>query len=600
MTQIRVKLLADVNSRLRGNDSIALQPKYLALVSASNLNMYLRYRRGSRRGKHTFRLDTNSLLKVDPDIQRGFLTTGELCQEDSKIEEIAKSLVGLSADNMRVFLGTLVWNVRESDVFEIITVERSGRPPEYELTINAPAIWLTDSAHRHFGICEALRMHGELGATSRFSPDLDFPVEIYNVDRQLESILFKELNSKQKKITAAKQQQVDNTSPLGRLKEAIRTYDAENDGFFVDNIEVNANTNERQTLMTMSVFVAAIKEMFGKTLIEQSAADESLRELCAKYFTESFYALRDRLRVTCTVAGVDAEVSPFANLHRELIRPVEDSLADEDDEDRIAAKLSAAREKAYVRNRLVREEDKINSNAFIKALASMLGRCRLMSNPYQVVDLIQSKLIAPQGGRYFQKSNPRMTAQQASGHSIATVKDDGTLNVQVQTHTLNEIKRLFVEELKLTFSRRLFVEDSGGDRHELKELRSEYVQVLKKEAATYVTLIVEFDVGDGVAPEEVDCKMRVEADLPDGAVWARAVKRVGERQLNADECVKVVGYEHDYYSSSISRYQAVFRLELPPFTPARTTSFSLKLSATVADEVGDEDVVKGVLTCQVE
>jgi hypothetical protein len=601
MPTINVKLLADVNGRLRGNPSATLQPKFIALVSAANLHMYLRYRRGTRRGKHTFRLDSASLLKVDPDIQRGFLTTGELCQEDSKIEQIAKSLTGQSTENPRVFLGTLVWNIREQDsgVFEVVKTERTGHPPEYELTINAPEIWLTDSAHRHFGICEAVRLHGELGAASRFDPTFTFPIEIYNVDKRHESMLFMELNSKQKKITAAKQQQVDNTSALGRLKEAIRTYDAENDGFFVDNIEVNANSNERQTLMTMSVFVAAIKEMFGKSLIEQSASDDGLRTQLAEYFTKSFYALRDRIRVNCTINDTDTEVAPFANLHSEIIRPVEDSLADEDDEERIAQKLSLAREKASARNKSVMEEDKLNSNPFIKALAHTLGRARGMGDPFQVVDVIQSKLIASRNGRYFQKSNPRMTAVQSSGHSIATVKTDGTLNVQVQTHTINEIKKLFEDELGLDFKQRLFVVDASGARHALNELPSTYVQVLKKTTETYATVVVEFDVGDSITPEDIDCKLRIEADMTDGGTWAKGVKRVGENQWPADECERVDGYAHAIVGNSVARYQAIYKLELPPFTPARTTSFPLKLAASVLDEI-DEAVVKAILTCQVE
>jgi hypothetical protein len=602
MPTINVKLLADVNNHLRGNASATLQPKYIALVSAANLNMYLRYRRGTRRGKHTFRLDPSSLLRIDPDIQRGFTTTGELCQEDSKIEEIAKSLVGHSTENPRVFLGTLVWNIREqeSGVFDVIKTERSGQPPELELAINSPAIWLTDSAHRHFGICEAVRLHGELGAASKFDPAYVFPIEIYNVDKRHESMLFKELNSKQKKITAAKQQQVDNTSALGRLKEAIRTYDAENDGFFVDNIEVNANSNERQTLMTMSVFVAAIKEMFGKSLIEQSANDDGLRDQLAEYFAKSFYALRDRIRVTCTISGTETEVAPFANLHSEIIRPVEDSLADEDDEERIAQKLNAAREKAYARNKTVMQEDKLNSNPFIKSLAHALGRVRGMNDPFQVLDVIQSKLIAAHDGRYFQKGNPRMTAVQESGHSIATIKDDGNLNVQVQSHTISEIKKLLADELELDFAMNLFIIDSNGTRHALGDNGSSYVQLLKKTSETYFTIVAEFDVGDSITPENIDCKLRIEADMNDGGTWARNVKHVGERQLLADDCMRVDGYAHAILGNAVARYQAIYKVEFPSFTPARTASFPLKLAATVLDELGEEATVKAVLTCQAE
>lgn len=602
MPELTLRLLGDVNGFLRTQPGVPLQPKYMAVVTAEELALYLRYTKGRRRGKHTFKPDPASLIRIDPEIQRGLTTTGELRQEDSKIEEISKALMGKSSESEKIFLGTLVWNVRNQDenAFVVVTTQREGRPPEYKLTINTDAIYLTDSAHRHIGICEALRKHNESGGESRFSPQMQFPVEIYNVDKRYEKMLFRELNSKQKKITAAKQQEVDNTTPLGRLKEAIRTYDQENEGFFVENVEVNANQNDRHTLMTMSVFVAAIKEMFGKKLIDDSAEDDGLRDSLAEYFVKSFYALRDTIRVTCTLHGRDEIVSPFSNLYNDIIRPVEDAIDDEDDEDRIEAKLKDARTKAEERNQAIREQDKLNSNSFIKGIAYTLGRARQMTKPQEVIDLLQSRLINSLDGRYFQAENPRMLQVMPSGHSIGTLKSDGTLNIQVQTHTINEIKSLFREDLGVSFARRMFIEPASGSGFPLTDNPSSEVLILSRSDQTHATVFVEFDVGAQVVPEPIDCTLRIKPEVPNAAPWVRSAQRVGNNALNASECQRVAGYSHPLYGDGIARYRATFLVSLPQFTGAITESFPIVCTATLLDEVGDEATVKGVVTCRAE
>ena len=602
MPEITLRLLGDVNGFLRNQPGVPLQPKYMAVVTAEELALYLRYTKGRRRGKHTFKPDSTSLIRIDPEIQRGLTTTGELRQEDSKIEEISKALMGKSSESEKIFLGTLVWNVRNQDenAFVVVTTQREGRPPEFRLTISTDAIYLTDSAHRHIGICEALRKHHEAGGDSRFSPQMQFPVEIYNVDKRYEKMLFRELNSKQKKITAAKQQEVDNTTPLGRLKEAIRTYDQENEGFFVENIEVNANQNDRHTLMTMSVFVAAIKEMFGKKLIDESADDDGLRDGLAEYFVKSFYALRDTVRVKCTLHGREETVAPFSNLYNDIIRPVEDSLDDEDDEERIEAKLKEARTKAKERNQAIQEQDKLNSNSFVKGIAYTLGRVRQMSRPQEVIDLLQSRLINSLDGRYFQAENPRMLQRMDSGHSIGTLKTDGTLNIQVQTHTINEIKSLFRDDLGVSFMRRMTIELPSGGGFALTDTASPEVLILSRGDQTHATVYVEFDVGAQVVPEAIDCTLRIKPEVPSAAPWARSAQRTGNSALTASECRRVSGYSHPLYGDGIARYRATFLVSLPQFTGATTEPFTVVLTASVLDEVGDEVSLKGVATCRGE
>ena len=96
MAKITLQLIGDINKFLRNEPNNPLQPKYMAVVTAEDLALYFRYTKGRRRGKHTFKPEVSSLIKIDPEIQRGLTTTGELRQEDSKIEEISKALMGKS------------------------------------------------------------------------------------------------------------------------------------------------------------------------------------------------------------------------------------------------------------------------------------------------------------------------------------------------------------------------------------------------------------------------------------------------------------------------------------------------------------------------
>ena len=73
--------------------------------------------------------------------------------------DIKDTLLGLNA-GQKVYLGSLVWNIRKKDINRITKIkvsENDNLPPEYELKIEVDNIYLTDSAHRHFGIIEAYK-----------------------------------------------------------------------------------------------------------------------------------------------------------------------------------------------------------------------------------------------------------------------------------------------------------------------------------------------------------------------------------------------------------------------------------------------------------
>lgn len=596
MADIRLKLLGDLNPSSRTSDS-TLAPKYIASITAENLSALLKYRR--QKGKHPIRLEPESTIKVDTEVQRGMTDVGNLRQEDKKIDEIRDALLGKSSAAPRIFLGSLIWNVRESGlgVFKKLKVSEDGQAPEYELAIKSPAIWLTDSAHRHFGIAEAFRAFSQNPHEyPRFRTDYEFSVEIYNLDRNGERLLFNELNAKQKKITAAKQLQLDTTSDIGILKDRIATIDLEEKRMLYQNIEVNSNTNDRHTLMTMSVFTSSIKEMFGHTLITEVVRDEELRDELAQYYCDYLYKLQETIRTRVTIGGVDTTITPFSNLYTEIISPAENEAAEHDDE--VAEQiLQAARDQAKRRNAEIRVEEKIHSNSFIRALFWLGGQIRMMKSWPQVVEQVQNKLILEKDGRFFQKSNTKLITPNARGVAIGVIKDDGALNIQVQTHVIQEIKRFLIEELDLEVNRELFYKDAGST-HSLTSTGSNKVAWLSRINSNRLELQFDFITGSEVDVDKSLLRMKVVPDMKDDN-WKDAERR-GEKRLIAHDLNQVAGWQHPVYGDSLVKYTATFVLDTPAFSRPTTDTFTLKLDVYGFDLTGNSTQDEFSLACQAQ
>lgn len=598
---IKLRLLGDVNKSLRGSPIYSLAPKYIATVKASDLAMYFRYRKIGK--KTPFKVDNDSLICVDPEVQRGLIPeTGNLRQEEKKINEIRDSLLGISAENPKVFLGTLVWNVRPPAKLSVIVINREGRPPEYELEIEADRIWLTDSAHRHIGICEAAKVAlAEPQKYPRFTRDFEFSIEIYNLDSAGEKALFKELNSKQKKITAAKAQQVDATSKIGLLKSRIIEIDQSGTGrrLLYQNIEVNSNINDRHTLMTMSLLSSSIREMYGAKLINDSADDEDLREVLADYYLKFLYRLSDEIVVTCTIRDKEVEVKPFSNLYLEKILPVEEETAELDD-DVIEKRLKNARDEANAFNRAVREQDKTHSNPVFKALARIGGYIRQMSNWEKVVENIQTKMMLPHGGRYFQLANEAILLARPSGVTIATRNEDGrSINIQVVSQVVQEIESLLREELGLKFEKALFLERDGGVTHRLGDQPS-YTVAVRRDKRVYIDLRHEFDVGSTFTPEKTQIKLRVTVEAAGNSLVWRDIEKKGAERLVPSKLLRVAGYEHPTYSVGVAKYVASFEIDIPEFTQQYSGPFALRLSIESPAFDGTSEETSYLLGCQVD
>ncbi|MCX4175584.1 MULTISPECIES: hypothetical protein [Paraburkholderia] len=221
---------------------------------------------------------------------------------------------------------------------------------------------------------------------------------------------------------------------------------------FDQNIEVNANENTRHTLMTMSVFTASVQNMFGKAAIEEARMNSALRDEMADYYCDFFYSLRDNIRVKIEHRGELKETTPFQNLYESIIAPAIDKMAEETDEEKINIALNAAREKAKALNQDIQREEKIHSNAVVKALSRIAGRIRYMKNWERVIEVMQTDLIAANGGRYFQKSNLALQQSADGAPPIAIKKTtDDSINIQVQDQVIREIERHLSERLSLVF-----------------------------------------------------------------------------------------------------------------------------------------------------
>jgi hypothetical protein len=602
--ELELRLLGKVNEKIKGDGQATLAFKYVACVTARQIATYLRYAKNSNRArkKTPYKLDTLSTIKIDEKAQRGMTDDGHLLQDEAKVMEIRDTLLGQSKEAARLFAGTLIWNIRPANDTSIkVKVERDlehlDLPGELKLKIQTPAIWLTDSAHRHLGIAEAiLEWERNKEKYPHFSDDYEFSVDLYNLDAVQESALFRELNAKQKKISASKAQETDIGSALGMLKSAILAKDQSNRELFDQNIEVSSNENNRHTLMTMSVFTATVQNMFGKSLIEESRSDATLREELAEFYCQFFYKLADEIEVKYDERGQGVTVKPFRNLYHDIIAPAVDK-AVEDNDEKAEEKVAAAREKASTANSSLQTQEKIHSNAVVKALSRIAGYIRFMGTWETVISLIQSDLIAANAGRYFQASNTALTASDGSNPPIATIKNDGTLNIQVVDNVIREIERHLKSKLKLEFPVEVTLEIGETSVVSANE-RFGYTVVLSRTGSTYVDLIVDFFCGSSLQVDEDQLHLKLEVQGIQGP-WKKAVDKSGKNRISPAELEQDATYTHPIYLDGVKRYSAKFEIDLPAFTDA-AAQFDLLMEVEYPTLDGQLKKSKNIVALQPE
>jgi len=573
---IKIKLCKHLNDKF-DKAKISIVPKYLCVVTAEQINSWFKY--SKIKGKTPFKIQNDSLIKIDDDIQRGLIEeTKTVSQEKSKIEEIKDTLLGKSGSiNAKAYLGSLIWNVRNGnskiEIFETGKKESSFK--EYELSIECESIMLPDSAHRHLAICESVKDYIEKpDAYTAFDPKIEFPVELYHLNENQERELFLELNSKQKKVTRSRNLYVDRNSPIGFLKSRIMEMDEEQEKLFTNNIELNGNTNDKHTLVTMSVLVSSLDEMFGKTEIKKVKDNPNLADEMAEYFLKFFYEIKNTVKIKVDLDGRSQEINPYQNLYTEIVTKEE---CPDTSEEALERFWKPKRDKAIQINKEIRKQDIITNNQFFKTLAFIGGIVREFEDPLEVVRLLQKRIAAHQG-RFFQKANELITQSQEDDHQIATINADGSLNVQIMDWNLKLCKKLIIQELKLNFENS-FLLYHEGNIIEIKDFITKKNVLCSRGRETNLVLELLVCVGAKTEINAEETKLKIEPEYSDASPleWVGGTF-TGKNMLVPESITSVDGYSHETYGKNIKQYSIKYALKLKEFDIDGDREFVLKAS----------------------
>lgn len=592
---ISVRLLGELNES-SSHAGKTLVSKKMISVTAEQLATWFLY--DSLSGKHPFRIKQDSLIQIDPIVQRGFDDRGRPLQESAKVKEIRDLLLG-SSTKAPVFLGTLVWVIRGDVQTSKSEKKTEGKfLPTFELGIEVDKILLTDSAHRHFGIVEAYRTFMKNKENyPRFSPKFEFPVELYVIDKAMEQSLFNELNSKQKKVSQSRTQLLDVQTASGYLKSKILERDQSSKGLFANNVEVSFRENKRHTLLTMSTFVNILKEFYSPNELESARNNDADAEEMSEYFCEFFYDLSEKIIIKYNDGSGPVEINPFYNLYRDHIASVMDREFDSTNDEELQkfeSDLEKARERANEINRKVRDADVTNSNPMMRALARLARTIRYFEDWKAVISRLQSSVIAPADGRYFQISNKEISAPFPPPYTtpLITVTSGGGANIQVQTQTIKQAYDILSTKLDLVLPVSLRFK-MGSKFSPLKVDVATVTQSLSRTAPTVLVFEGEFYIPKGLEYSGEDVSLSVKAkDL----VWKKA-EFTGTKKKAASQIKEDDSYQHPFYDD-IKKMVAQFGVELPAFNLGKQESFVLELKFLYPSLSGDGGEVTALLQLQ--
>ena len=462
MATITVDLLSELNKEL---DNKSLVKKYIIKVTASQLSQYLKIEKDISK-IYPYKIKSDSVIKIHADIQRGVDIDGYYLQEKRKVDDIKNTLLGKKNDDSKVFLGTLVWNVRNNDgntmSIQTILPDDGGYVPKKTLTINTDSIFLTDSAHRHFAIVDANEeYHEDIAKYPKYDENFEFPVEVYFLEEDDEKKLFHELNAKQKKITTTRQKYIDNITPYGKLKDAILEYDISNLKYFSNNVELISNTHQNSiALMTMSVFVACIKEVFPKRELNRLDTNPELQIEFSRYFCNFFYKLSEVIVINVEVTGENEDILPFENIYQNYLFPIEEEynvkIEDTDDEeeiqvleDELNTKLINERERLLNRKKDILKSDFISHNITLKALSRLARQIRYMSNWEIVLIQFQNVILEPERKTFQAYKEPWKNLLRNT---------DEPMSLSVNNHNVTTIYDYFIKKLDLTHNEKITID----------------------------------------------------------------------------------------------------------------------------------------------
>jgi len=575
MPRLDVTYLGTINKDISETKSVV--QKYIAKITVEQLSQWFQYSRDKKGGRHPFKVSDASIIKIHERVQRGKNEYGFVLQDKTKIDDICSTLLKTHKEAKKVYLGSLVWNIRKdarNSIKRIKISEDDGLPPEYELRINVENIFLTDSAHRHFGIVEAYKTYKkEPSKYPDFDENFEFTVEIYNLADDEEQNLFNELNAKQKKITAAKQKELDNSTPLGKIKDSIIEYDSKNGKVFYNNIELNSNTNNGHTLMTMSVFVASIKEMFKSDIndvYKNDTINDELKEEIVKYYCDFFVTLQSNIQIKYTDWEKEKEIYPFTNLYLKYIYPVENS--EEYEDEALEKKLKEVRDIANRINKAIRDEDLIIHNVSIKALSRLGKLIRKMSNWQIVIEQLQQSLIVGYDGRFLQKTNTELLEPyKNNSEALARINEDGSLNMQVVSWKVTDLYNYYIDKLMLKKETELYSNQNSFT----KKMLNNDALIVSKKRQTIIQFRYDFYIADTLFDEILLEDLTLSITPIDN--W-RKMKFTGKtKSFKAIKKDYDEGYIDEIYGNGIKKASIRFEVKLPPFESDSHLSSGLKI-----------------------
>lgn len=537
MTSITVDLLSELNKDL--NDK-TLVKKYIIKIKASQLSQYLKIEKDISK-LYPYKIKSDSVIKIHSDIQRGEDKDGFYLQEKRKVDDIKNTLLGKNKDSSKAFLGTLVWNVRDNGKNEIkmhtVVSDNPIVPPTKTITIETEAIYLTDSAHRHFAIVDANQTyHLDKDAYPDYSESFEFPVEVYFLNEDDEKKLFHELNSKQKKISTTRQKYIDNITPYGQLKDLILEYDISENKYFSNNIELISNTNQNSIyLMTMSVFVACIKEMFPKNDLLALEDRPTLQLEFSKYFCDFFFKLSDTIVISVNIDGEQKAIKPFENIYQEHLLSIEEeynnkieSSEDEEEifilEDSLNTNINNAQNKFIQRKKDILQQDFITHNVTLKALSRLGRHIRYMSNWELVLTQFQNVLLEPSRDTF--QANKEL-------HRKLKLNSEHPMSISVNNYNVNAIFNYFVSKLNL--------------------VQNEQVDITREDLKVYIRISISFP--NKIAKNLSNAMIKLSIDNSD-SIFKNLRKNIIAKSLNDDNTFV------SQYQQGIVRKKVLFELEL--------------------------------------
>ena len=232
----------------------------------------------------------------------------------------------------------------------------------------------------------------------------------------------------------------------------------------------------------------------------------------------------------------------------------------------------------------------------IRSLCKIGGHIRQMPNWHEVIERLQTSLMLPANGKYFQADNEELLfTNPETGHSIATLKDDGNLNIQVQTHTLNTIEEHLIEKLSLNEEIQIAIVDTNDNRKQcnMNTGTFSFVPVFSRTDENYIDLEVTFFVGAKVEVTTQSIQLKIEPTVS----WKEA-KFVGQKKKKAKKVIFHEGYEHEYYGSGIKKVSADFELTFPKYDLDDSDAFKFEFEITYLGLSGGSETQNFALQIQ--